>query len=160
MAIKYRIARLYTGIVPVEVDVTEKLERARRQIAAGRIENRVVIGKGHVFEPTVDHVLVEGGPAAIATLEAQLPGQSALEQIFVAVLDLSDEPAAAPSAPSRCRRCPDNKRYYIRRPSRWLRDADCFSSNRPGTELLCSTTTQPLSAARDARPGDRIRLAR
>src|SRR6059058_5132150 len=76
---------LYASISSVEVDVTEKLDRPRRQIAAGRIQNRVVIGEGHIFEPTVNHVLVEGSPPAIATLKAQLPGQSALEQIFVAV---------------------------------------------------------------------------
>jgi hypothetical protein len=71
--------------VSVEVDVTEKLERARRQITASWIQNRIVIGEGHVFEPTVNHVLVESSPPAIATLKAQLPGQSALEQILVAV---------------------------------------------------------------------------
>src|SRR5207244_7959315 len=60
---------LYARIVLVEVDVTEKLKCPRRQIAASRIQNRVVIGEGHIFKPAVNQILVESGPAAIATLK-------------------------------------------------------------------------------------------
>src|SRR5204862_6466916 len=74
---------LHTSVAAIEVEVTQKFERARSQIAAGRIQNRVVIGEGHIFQPAVDHVLVERGPSAVATLKAQLPSQSAFEQIFV-----------------------------------------------------------------------------
>ena len=52
----------------IESDVTEQLQRARGQIAAGRIENRVVIGERHVFQPRRRHILIERGPAAIVDI--------------------------------------------------------------------------------------------
>ena len=59
----------------VEVNVTEKLESARGEIAAGRIKDGVVIGERHVLEPAIHYILIECGPAAVATLEAKLPGK-------------------------------------------------------------------------------------
>src|SRR5205823_4384241 len=72
-------------IFPVEIDVAKQFQRSRSQIAASRIEDRVVIGKRHILQPAIDHVLVECGPAAIAALKAELPGQSATKQILVAL---------------------------------------------------------------------------
>src|SRR5204862_5980475 len=43
------------------------------QIAACWIENRIVVGKWHVFEPRRRHFFVKRGPAAVVTLEAELP---------------------------------------------------------------------------------------
>ena len=38
-----------------------------------------MIGKRHVLQPAVDDVLVKRGPAAIATLKAELPSKRAAE---------------------------------------------------------------------------------
>jgi len=37
--------------IAIESNVTKQLKRARGQIAAGGVQNRVVIGKRHVFQP-------------------------------------------------------------------------------------------------------------
>src|SRR6266699_6710518 len=60
-------------MIPVEIDVAKKLERASGQIAASWIENRIVISERHVFEPRRRHVFVERGPAAIVALKTELP---------------------------------------------------------------------------------------
>ena len=72
-------------IFAIKINVAKELQRSRGQIAAGRIEDRVMIGKRHVLEPAVDDVLVERGPAAIAALKAELPGQRATKQILIAL---------------------------------------------------------------------------
>ena len=57
----------------IKTNVPQQLERARSQVAAGWIENCIVIGERHVFEPRCRHVFVKRSPAAIFTLEAHLP---------------------------------------------------------------------------------------
>src|SRR6516164_7471609 len=64
-------------MIRVEPDIAEKLKRTRGQIAAGRVEDRIVIGKRHVFEPWRRHVFVKSGPAAIVALETKLPSKCA-----------------------------------------------------------------------------------
>src|SRR5207248_10110801 len=64
----------------VEIDVAKQLERACRQVAAGRVENGVVIGERHVFKPMLRDILVERRPAAVPALEAELPRDRALEE--------------------------------------------------------------------------------
>src|SRR6266480_7427235 len=70
---------LGTGIT---TNVTQQLERARGQVAAGWIENCVVIGKRHVFEPRCRHIFVECRPAAIPTLKAKLPVERAAKNFI------------------------------------------------------------------------------
>ena len=69
-------------MIPIKIDVTKKLKRARGQIAARWIENRVVVGEGHVFQPRGCHVFIERGPAAILALETQLPSNCPAEQFI------------------------------------------------------------------------------
>ena len=57
----------------IETDVAEQLQRARGQIAASWIENRVVIRERHVFQPGCRDIFIERSPAAIAALETKLP---------------------------------------------------------------------------------------
>src|SRR5437868_4378930 len=48
----------------IKIDVAEQFQSARGQIAAGRIENGVVIRERHVLEPRRRDVLIECGPTA------------------------------------------------------------------------------------------------
>src|SRR5262249_5461457 len=68
--------------VAIEPDVSEQLERSRSHVTAGGIENRIVIRKRHIFQPRSRHVLVEGRPAAIATLETELPPKRATKKFL------------------------------------------------------------------------------
>src|SRR5439155_24177554 len=63
-----------------EIDVAKKLERARGQITTSWIENRIVIGERHVFQPLGCHVFVERSPATILALETELPSNRAAKQ--------------------------------------------------------------------------------
>ena len=64
-------------MIPVEPDIAEELECARGQIAASRIENGVVIGERHVFQPWCGDVFVKRGPTAIVALETEQPRKCA-----------------------------------------------------------------------------------
>src|ERR1041385_2490240 len=64
-------------MISIEPDIAEQLKRACSQIAASRVEDRIVIGKGHVFEPWRRYILVKSGPAAIVALETKLPSNCA-----------------------------------------------------------------------------------
>src|SRR5437660_3360707 len=67
-------------MIRVEIDVAKKLERARGQITTSWIENRIVIGERHVFQPLGCHVFVERSPATIFALETELPSNRAAKQ--------------------------------------------------------------------------------
>src|SRR5213080_640379 len=67
-------------MIRVEIDVAKKLERARGEITASWIENRIVIGERHVFRPRGRHVFVERSPATILALETELPSNCAAKQ--------------------------------------------------------------------------------
>ena len=66
-------------ISAIKINVAKQLQRSCGQIAARRIKDRVVVGKWHVLQPAVDDILVKRGPAAIATLKAELPSKRAAE---------------------------------------------------------------------------------
>ena len=61
----------------IEPNVTEQLECACGKVTACWIENRIVIGKRHVFQPWGGDILIKRSPTAIATLETELPIQCA-----------------------------------------------------------------------------------
>src|SRR5207247_10962795 len=63
----------HAPLLGIETNVTKQLQRPCSQIAACWIENRIVVGKWHVFEPRRRHFFVKRGPAAVVTLEAELP---------------------------------------------------------------------------------------
>src|SRR5262249_55316661 len=65
---------LHAGIAPIEVDVPKQFECPSREVTTGRIQNGFVMGEWHVLQPAIDHIFVEGAPAAVTTLETQLPG--------------------------------------------------------------------------------------
>src|SRR5437763_185077 len=48
----------HQALLRVKLDVAEKPQGARRQIAASRIEDGVVIGEGHVFQPVLRDFLI------------------------------------------------------------------------------------------------------
>src|SRR5204863_8231027 len=50
----------------IESDVAEQFERARGQIAASWIENRVVVRERHVFEPRGRDIFIKRRPPAVA----------------------------------------------------------------------------------------------
>src|SRR5947199_171394 len=66
----------------IEPNVTEELECACGKVAARWIENRIVIGKRHVFQPWRGDILIKCGPTAIATLETKLPIQRASKRFI------------------------------------------------------------------------------
>ena len=61
--------------------------RAVRSLQVG-IEDRVVIGKRHVFEPLGCDVFVECGPAAVVALETELPIKRATKDCIERCVDL------------------------------------------------------------------------
>src|ERR1700756_5392502 len=54
-------------------EVPKNFEHGSRDIAAARIENSIMIRKGHVLKQRILHILVERGPATIPVLKAQKP---------------------------------------------------------------------------------------
>src|SRR5437016_5121691 len=66
----------------IESDVAEQFERARGQIAASWIENRVVVRERHVFEPRGRDIFIKRRPPAVATLKTQLPIERAPKSTF------------------------------------------------------------------------------
>src|SRR5205823_13956434 len=66
----------------IESDIAEQFERARGQIAASWIENRVVVRERHVFEPRGRDIFIKRRPPAVATLKTQLPIERAPKSTF------------------------------------------------------------------------------
>ena len=148
------------GLLRVEVDVAEEFQGARGQVAAGRIENGVMIREGHVLQPMLRHFLIEGRPASVAALKTELPREGAPKHFAQRARLSGLAPNATPSAPSPCRPCRGNKRCCIRRPSRSARDLDHSRPNPRAAAPLFPTTTGRRFAAPDALPASPIPPAR
>ena len=61
-------------------EIAKNLEHPRRDVAATRIQNRIVIRKRDILEKRVLHVFVERSPTAVSVLKAQQPSNHPVVQ--------------------------------------------------------------------------------
>src|SRR5262249_61551398 len=68
--------------VSIESDVPKQFQCARSEIATSWIEDCVVIRKRHVLQPLGRYVFIKRSPAAIITLETELPPKRSTKEFI------------------------------------------------------------------------------